>query len=144
MAGREWCSLIYELSQFRVFGKFWYYLWWRNKYKFRRPYLCKCKYVYEGKYKNKKYKNKIRTFAYVSIRISTHARTHVRTIDKHLTQAVLFPDIVRILSCVNIASSLLVIVILAPLSNAICRIVLPPLPRNRNMSEEKLNKDVKI
>ena len=49
---------------------------------------------------------------------------------KHFMQEILDPEMLKILSCVKIDSSLLVIEILAPLSSAILRIVAPPRPDN--------------
>ena len=48
--------------------------------------------------------------------------------ERHFTQLAFDPEILSILSCVNIDSSLDVILILAPLSSAIVRIVVPPRP----------------
>jgi hypothetical protein len=47
------------------------------------------------------------------------------------------PEILRILSCVKIASSLEVILIFAPLSSAILRIVSPPRPVKKKKKKKK-------
>ena len=56
--------------------------------------------------------------------------------DKHRMQHDLGPEMDKIRSCVNIASSLEVMLILAPLSSASIRIVAPPLPENTKVSIE--------
>jgi hypothetical protein len=50
------------------------------------------------------------------------------------------PEILRILSCVKIASSLEVILIFAPLSSAILRIVSPPRPVKKKKKKKKKKK----
>ena len=67
-------------------------------------------------------------------KIKSHTVRTVLTMDKHLTQLVFGPEIVRIRSKVKIASSLFVMLIFAPDSKARVRIVIPPRPeRERKM-----------
>ena len=66
------------------------------------------------------------------------------TIVKHFMQETLDPEMLKILSCVNIDSSLLVIEILAPLSSAILRIVAPPRPDNKSVCYRGKERELKI